>query len=361
MDLTKNRVAQVLKNPLSVSAYSPKDWDLLIRQARQSMLLVRLYLLLQENGLIDKLADNIKNHFISATTYSIKQNQSLKWEFRCIEKALTELAIPVIFLKGSAYILASDHAEKGRLFSDVDILVNQDDLPAVESALKKHLWVGTHQNDYDQRYYREWMHELPPMIHLKRQTTLDVHHNILPTTCKTCPDPKKLFANIVKIENSPFWILAPEDRVLHSATHLFHESEFKHGLRDISDIDLLLRQFSSQENFWTQLVNRSIELKQQIPLVYALRYASIILATPLSEDALKRIAPYTPSRIMLKLMDFLFLRVLMPEHSSCEDIWTGLARWLLFIRSHWLKMPLKLLIPHLVKKGYQAVNGESAN
>ena len=45
---------------------------------------------------------------------------------------------------------------------------------------------------------------------------------------------------------------------------------------------------------------------------------------------------------------------LRPVHPSCHVPGEGLARWLLFVRSHWLRMPLQLLVPHLVRKAWMA-------
>ena len=45
---------------------------------------------------------------------------------------------------------------------------------------------------------------------------------------------------------------------------------------------------------------------------------------------------------------------LRPVHPSCHVPGEGLARWLLFVRSHWLRMPLHLLVPHLVRKAWMA-------
>jgi hypothetical protein len=53
-------------------------------------------------------------------------------------------------------------------------------------------------------------------------------------------------------------------------------------------------------------------------------------------------------------MDALFGRALAPEHASCADGLTGLARELLYIRGHWLRMPLHLLLPHLFHKAFLA-------
>ena len=64
----------------------------------------------------------------------------------------------------------------------------------VEGALMLHGWSTTHHDAYDQRYYRKWMHELPPLKHNTRGTVLDVHHAILPVTARLKPDSRKLLA-----------------------------------------------------------------------------------------------------------------------------------------------------------------------
>jgi hypothetical protein len=53
-------------------------------------------------------------------------------------------------------------------------------------------------------------------------------------------------------------------------------------------------------------------------------------------------------------MDFCFARGLRPNHASCDERWTPLARRLLYVRSHWLRMPLPLLVRHLVRKALVA-------
>jgi hypothetical protein len=52
------------------------------------------------------------------------------------------------------------------------------------------------------------------------------------------------------------------------------------------------------------------------------------------------------------LMDFLFLRAFRPDQPECKLPLTDLALNLLYIRSHYLRMPLYLLIPHLVRKAW---------
>jgi hypothetical protein len=356
-----------LKTPLLCAVFiDPKyaltldlpQWSLLIRQARGANVLARLGYFLEDAGLVESIPPQPLLHIKSSQTFAKRFRLSLQWEIDCIEEALQSLDIPLIFLKGSAYHVAHNVAAKGRIFSDVDILVTEDKLPEVETALIKGGWMTSTLNSYDQKYYRQWMHEIPPMRHLKRQTSIDVHHNILPKTCKFSPDAKELLANIVKPSGQNVWVLAPEDRVLHSATHLFHGGEFKQGFRDLSDLDLLLKEFATQENFWLKLLQRAEKLNQQLALCYALRYTNKMLNTSIPEEVIDKAMTLSNSKLSLVFMDFLFLNALQPNHSSCNSFWTEVARFLLFIRSHWLRMPINLLVSHLLIKSLRRIQGK---
>ena len=51
-------------------------------------------------------------------------------------------------------------------------------------------------------------------------------------------------------------------------------------------------------------------------------------------------------------MFHLFSRALRPEHPTCDDLRTRIARFVLYVRAHYLRMPLHLLLPHLIRKAY---------
>jgi hypothetical protein len=197
------------------------------------------------------------------------------------------------------------------------------------------------------------MHELPPMQHIKRLTVIDVHHAILPETAYVHPDPEKLRAAAHTLDGySDLKVFAPADMVLHSAVHLFHEGELHNGLRDLVDIDSLLRHFSNLPSFWPELVERAKELELTRSLYYALRYAAQILHTPIPSEAMEAARIGRPGRLTLTLMDALFSRALMPDHPSCSDWLTGTARWMLYVRANWLRMPPLLLARHLFHKAF---------
>ncbi len=334
-----------------MEALSLSQWDLLIRQARKAMLLAKLYYLIEEKYEFSKVPVAALRFLKSASVHSTKQYTDLLWEIKHLEKVAKQLGYPLVLLKGSAYAIAGLSAAKGRIFSDIDLMVDKENISSTEKQLMLNGWMSSKKDFYDQLYYRKYMHEIPPVQHLLRGSVLDVHHNIIPLTAKNSPDATLLMAQAQTLSGFEFLsVLSSLDMIIHSATHLFYDGELNHGLRDLVDLDALIRSNQIITDFESKLLDRAFELGLQRPVFYAFRYSNIILKTPVSKAMLLDLKRAAPSKSLLALMDFLFLRVLMPDHVSCNDRWTGFARWSIYMRAHWLRMPLFLLIPHLFRK-----------
>ncbi|MES2103886.1 MAG: nucleotidyltransferase family protein [Pseudomonadota bacterium] len=346
-------VLLAMRDPESLQGFSLLQWDLLLRQARKSNLLASLFELLHARGLLELVPEQPRRHLEWAHCLSVKYRQAVHWEIAFIAKALDEAGVKLVLLKGAAYVAAKLPNAKGRIFSDIDIIVPKDKLGQVEASLMLHGWHATQHDEYDQRYYREWMHEIPPMQHAKRMTVIDVHHAILPATASIHPDPAKLLAAAhLATEGEGALVFSPADMVLHSAVHLFHDGEYDNGLRDLVDIHGLLQHYGDTPEFWLTLTERATELELARPLFYALRYAAMLLHTPIPAQASQAADIGRPGPILLKLMDQLFTRALLPHHPSCDDRWTATARLLLYIRANWLRMPPLLLARHLLHKAF---------
>ena len=344
---------RVLRDPGAMAGLGLADWELLLRQAGAANLSVTLYCLARDQGLLAQIPAQPRQHLLWARALGERHTQAVRFEVAAIGAALAEAGVPLILLKGAAYLMAGLPPGPGRLFSDIDILVPKARLGDVEGALMLHGWAGNHLDAYDQRYYRQWMHELPPMQHHTRQSMIDVHHAILPETAAVRPDPDKLRAAARAIPGMPgVLVLAPADMVLHSAVHLFYDGEFDKGLRDLFDLHRLLQHFGATPGFWDALPRRARELELARPLFYALRYAQRLLGTEVPAATLAALDDARPSRLLLALMDGLFGRALLPLHSSCADRFSAGARFLLYIRGNWLRMPPLLLTRHLFHKAF---------
>ncbi len=343
---------RALREPAAMATFDADTWDLVVRQASSAGLLGRLGALAQRADIVDELPLPVCRHMTAALTIAEQQQRAVRWELVQLTQALDEIEGPVLLLKGAAYAAAALPPAAGRLFSDIDILVPKAQIGAAEASLMLGGWVSGHRSAYDQRYYRKWMHEIPPMTHIRRQTVLDLHHNILPETARLRTRVESMLDRSRPLPEFPrFSIPSPVDLVLHSATHLFHEGEWGHGLRDLVDIDAMLREFGQRQAYWDELLAAAHEMVLGRPLFYGLRYCRNLLATPVPDYVIER-CPSRPSDAAASLMDRLFIPAFSTAHHSCHLPGAGLASFALFVRSHWLRMPMHLLLPHLLRKAW---------
>ena len=341
---------RALREPVAMAAFDADAWDLVVRQAASAGLLGRLGALARGAGVEARLPLAVRRRLQAALTIAEQQQRAVRWELTQLSQTLAGLEGPVLLLKGAAYASAGLAPGQGRLFSDIDLMVPKAQIDEAEAALMLDGWATGHRNEYDQRYYRQWMHELPPMTHIRRKTVLDVHHSILPETARIRTQPALIIAHAKPLSEFPrFSVPDPVDLILHSATHLFHEGEWQHGLRDLADLHALLTQFGGRAGFWGELLERADDLNLGRPLFYGLRYTARLLRTSIPHDVLMR-CPRRPSKPAAVAMDALFLPAFATAHASCRHALSGFAEFALFVRSHWLRMPLRLLVPHLWHK-----------
>jgi hypothetical protein len=237
------------------------------------------------------------------------------------------------------------------MLADVDLLVPQERLPEAEAVLRAAGWESAPLKEYDEYYYRQWAHEIPPLCHVEREMEVDIHHNIVMRTARLKPRATALLETATPVGSQGYSVLSPPDMVLHAMTHLFFSSEQDDALRELLDIDSLLRCFASRDpQFWPRLHERARELDLARPAWYALRYCSRWLATPVPEPILRGMdadRPMLPARL---LMDRLVPGALFARDPDRPDRAAGLARTLLLARAHWNRMPPWRLLAHLSRK-----------
>ncbi len=352
--LARGLVLDALRDPCAVPGLPPTQLDLTLRLARRARVLGRLASRLRQAGMLETQPRVIADQLQSALATSEARARSARWELNRLAWALDDLRdVPLVAMKGCAYLLADTPNADGRMFADVDLLVPEADLDRVEVRLRERGWAGKELTPYDDHYYRRWTHELPPMTHVEREVEVDLHHSILMRTARLKPAPAMLFKAARQVPGSRYKVLAPVDMVLHSIVHLFYGGEMDDALRELVDIDDLLRYFSAREpGFWKEFWPRAEMLDLARPAYYGLRYARLLLGTPVPDSALAAAHAGAPPSPVLWLMDRLVPQVLFPQHPDHPNRITDLARLLLYVRSHWVKMPPLMLARHLAFKFY---------
>jgi Uncharacterised nucleotidyltransferase len=337
----------ILITPEKLPALSASRQSQVVRQARHEALLGYLDARIDTSRQSGKLAEHLQSARVHAEYY----DRQMAWETQCAEQALVGLEGPVILLKGAAYRALDLGLAKGRLASDVDLLLPRDQLAAAEELLEEAGWAPMKADDYEQHYYRQWMHELPPLQHEDRGTIIDLHHNILPPTARFKPDAHKLLTAAEPIPGSPLYTLSPIDTVLHRCAHLFVDGDLHNSLRELVDIRGLLTLYMAQAGFNAQLLPRARELDLGVPLYYALYFCKKLLALELPADWVEDLAD--EAGVSRPFTCYLMEQQLLASEPSTITPIQRLSGWLLFIRSHWLRMPPLMLATHLLRQSWR--------
>ena len=348
-----------LKMPETLPALSLADWELLLRVARRARVLGRLESALHHAGLLGDIPPPVAAHLRAARNVIKHRKTLISWEVNRLLWALKGIDAPLILLKGTAYLLADLPPAQGRIFADVDLLVPEDRVREIEERLVERGWFKTEIDPYDDRYYRVWMHEIPPLRHRERGTEIDIHHRLLPKTSHLASDPAPLFAAARPLADPRLRVLAPADMILHALVHLFLEGDPDEGLRlrDLADVHDLLCHHGQEPAFWASLVPRARALGFQRPLFYGLHHAHQFFGTPIPPDVLHELEDAAPAWPIRKLMNRLIPLALLPGHPDHPSHLAALARWLIYVRAHWLRMPPGLLIKHLSHKAWLRFRG----
>lgn len=324
-------LTRVLTEPRYALTLDTRGWTALLAMAHGERLSGSLAVRL--NGLA--IPETAKEVLEAARVSAEESRTAALWETEMTRRALAPLGIPVILLKGAAFVAAGLDAGRGRMIGDLDILVSRDRLNEAEAALLAAGWEWVKPDPYDDDYYREHMHELPPLIHRERDRMIDVHHTILPLTARVRPDAAALIAEAVVLRDGLF-TLSPQDMLIHAAAHLFADGDLAGGLRNLWDIDRLIREHSSAPDYWSKLAERARLHGLVSHVSRALRLTHHLFDTPV--DAF---LAYEARR-----GDVFYLGRLLARNRWGQET-RKLLRLAFYVRSHWIRMQPLMLAKHL--------------
>ncbi len=347
-----DRVSAALRQPLHLPQLSLQNWELLIRQARRSHLLARIACMVEAQGSFDAIPEAARGHLLAATIVVQAQHAEALRALRHVEHALAHTGVRPVLLFAAAYVAAGLLPAMGRLFSSIHILVPEQRLREVEAALMAGGWrtaprAWTHQQD------EKWQHGLPPLLHAQRQVAVHIHHTVMAGARRSETLTDTLLDRARVLPDLPgFAVLDGTDMVLHCMLNLFHDHRLETGLRDLSDLDLLLRHFGRSHAFWLPLLDRARELDMLWLLHRGLHFTHRMLATPVPLPTLEAAGAGSPGRAASAWADWLWTRALCPQHSTASEWGTSTA--LFVLRAHALsrRMSAVSLLRHLAVRAF---------
>ncbi|MCW5625775.1 MAG: nucleotidyltransferase family protein [Burkholderiales bacterium] len=347
----------MLTQPHRCVDWTSAQWDLAIRTARLVKLLGTAYQRMRDTHLLDAIPLAVQQQLESSYRISIHRAGMVRIELDAVRHALADYDGPIVLLKGAAYSLQGLAAGQGRIFEDTDLLIPKSRLDDVEEQLVVAGWETETPDPYDQRYYREWSHELPPMRAPGHAMQLDVHHTIIPVTARFRPDAARLVSMSRPIDGTRFVALHPAHQLLHAVAHVFADSDCVSRLRDMVDMDALARQHATIEpDFWNNVLDEARLATLERPLWYALDVCAGWLETPLPPSVQTWRVEHSPPAPIRWLMRSLLGQCMPPPSPDRSDsIGRRISAKLLMLRYIWLRMPPRLLAYHATKKVVRAL------
>lgn len=340
--MSPTRLIEVLRSPETVSTISLEQWNEVVVEGRKFQLLGQLAARLQNRNFLSEVPPQVRRHLDLELLTATRRAEAAMWEVSSMRRAI-DGSYPLTFIKGCAYVLGGDNNANGRTFSDIDVVVPKAFLSELESLFFSLGWKPSTVSEYDDAYYRNWMHELPPMEHVRRNTVLDLHHAINPPVSRYYIEPTMFFKTKVEVMPGIF-ILSPVDRVIHCAMHLLQEGEPKKLLRDLFDLFSLVNQHFPSVDELKRLRFRASELNVAKVSMSAVA-ASLEIFETRSVDVGDR----------SEWLQACLVKAAVTAHNKSNSLSTwigGMAGVVILVHSHWMKMPLKLLIPHLCRKSW---------
>jgi hypothetical protein len=349
LPITEKAIVRALQDPESCIGKSDAWWFSFIKILRFERLLSLFAIRCEELDLLVSFPMVVQGHLKNALIMAQRQADHLKYEVSLLSDSIKTVTPQCLYLKGAAYCLANMTVSKGRLFSDIDVLVPKECLDKIEKSLLFKGWLSKPINDYDERYYREWAHEIPPLVQSRRGTVVDIHHNLVPPISGKAPDINAFLSQTMHVNGVT--VLKPHAMLLHSCIHLIFNETFKQAHRDLYDISSIIKDYGNS-TFWDEAIRLAKETGFYKELFLGCRYSSKKLGYELPPKLISDV-PYTSAKLML--LDFVMLKALSPHHPLCEVQGRSIANFLAWARGHWCKMPLMLLIYHLSIKSGRAL------
>lgn len=348
------------REPQAAARAPAARWTMILGAARRARCAGHLAVRLETAGVMDLLPAPVRDQFASVSVLLAQRRHVLRREIAALERALAPLGSAAMLLKGAAYERAGLALARGRMAGDVDLLVPRQRLDEAESLLRGRGWIAQPLDPYDERYYRDWSHELAPMRDPVRGFEVDLHHALTPALTGDGVDTAAVLAR-ARVEGG--WLLPdPFDLVAHCALHAFKDTELDGRLRDLMDFDLLVRELAAGDPaaFSAVLLERADGLGAPAGRAarWAARYAVAWLGTPVAQavppqsgrEARRVRRAWSLPTARVWAMDALVGAAMLPGAVQSPTLAQRLARLALLARYHLGRMPLRILLPHLGRK-----------
>ena len=347
--LDKSRFIKLYCRLDGLEQLSKSEWNDLLRILRACSLTASFHKRLCREKLEHQLPDYCKSAFVSAVRFAEAQSRQTRIQALKICQLSADYNVPIIFLKGAAYTLGQTENSLGRLMSDIDICVAREHILQLEVALLKSGWTFKDIDEHDDKYYRAWSHELPPLKHDEDGVVLDVHHTLIPPIKGRILNVSDLLDSAV--DDDVFPVPSMEWLVMHSALHLILNEDVENGLRDLTDIYLLLNSDKSNgENFCDNIEKARALFEREgfgVEWLILTKLLAHYFDSPIEADSTAKLPAYAKLRLLC------LKSAITPNFHFLRSTTDNILSFFNYVLGYQSKMPLSILTQQAIYKLYR--------
>src|SRR5262249_42895054 len=128
-------VLAAIDDPAGLRGLSAAEWNELLLIAREQGLAARVRYALAERGLIDSVPSKARDHLDAAGIAAESTQTAVRFEVNRMLRAVGDPGMPIVLLKGAAYLIAGLPPARGRMVGDLDLMVPKARIVEMEQAL----------------------------------------------------------------------------------------------------------------------------------------------------------------------------------------------------------------------------------
>jgi len=289
-DCAKHHIEEILSKPI--------NWDFLIKQSIYHDIAPLVYHNLRKincSAIPDKVLSKFKKHYLCTL-----MNNRYFWSECCyLLKTFRNLGIKVVPLKGIIFAHIIYHDLGLRPMADIDILVQEKDLPEVERILLQ-LNYKKHLAEYPEEFRRRYSYH---SVYSKQITPgsvlpVEVHWNFTRPSAVRVFFPN-IWSRVKKdiVDQQEVLLLSAEDALLQLCLQI--KWHFPRRLILVCDVSELLKQHRADLD-WSYLIKEAKDNRVQFVLYFTLLFIKRLLGNPVPEDWLKRLQPGLIRRSLIR-------------------------------------------------------------
>jgi hypothetical protein len=262
------------------------DWNYIIENALQHGIAPLLYHNL--SGLADeRVPEKVVEYLRKLYNGNVARNMLLYDELSKVLKTFKHAGIEVIVLKGAALAETSYRDIGLRPFSDVDILVREEDLQRAKKNLSE-LGYILDEDVSPERYNEEFGCDL---YYAGKVNILEIHWDIVRKTWSdryTRIEIERIWERAVpaKIVGVDTLVLSPEDTLLHFCVHLP-----RHRYNRLIWLCDILEVIEHSDIDWDYVIKSAEKYRTKAYMYYGLHFTDELLGCDIPEKVLKELKP----------------------------------------------------------------------